>query len=517
MSILWKCANSPFNGKMKNSPQSRFLAWLLGLVLLPGVLAGQTRPNILWIVADDQVPYVMGAYGNKQVRTPRLDRLAAQGMRFDRAFCTSPLCTASRQSFFTGLYPRTIGVTQLKTSLPADAVTLAQVLKSAGYDTAAIGKMHFNSELKHGFDLRLDLEDHKAWLKAKGREPLPAGIEVQPDWKPFVDPAAVWLNSACRPLGFVKADMAGTWFAQRAAEYLSQPRQRPFFLMVGFYQPHSPFDFPVEYRGRHQAGEPSVPRPGPGDDWQIPEVFRSLTDGEKQGIIAAYYTSVEFLDETVGRVLDALDQSGKSRETLVIFLGDNGYLLGQHGRFEKHCGYEEAVRCPLLVRYPGRVKPGGQTAALVEFIDLFPTILDYAGLPTPANVQGRSLLALLAGRTQRHRDQVFIEYSENEEACVRTERWKLIYCTGKRLRTDGFATGHPLPGRTVQLFDLEQDPGEMTNVAARPENAELVVRLTAQLAEHLKSTARQPELVPQTGDVQAVLDYCLQPSDHPSP
>ena len=163
------------------------IAIFLGLIGGPIATYGQktTRPNILWIIADDHVPYVMGAYGNKQVRTPNLDKLASQGMRFDRAFCNSPVCTASRQSFLTGRYPRTIGVTQLSSALPENEVTLAEVLKANDYDTAAIGKMHFNSKLKHGFDLRIDSEQHQQWLAAKGKTPLPAGVEVQPAWKPF--------------------------------------------------------------------------------------------------------------------------------------------------------------------------------------------------------------------------------------------------------------------------------------------------------------------------------------------
>src|SRR5437762_10361188 len=252
-----------------------FFTTILSLSGLPGAIYGQrtTRPNILWIIADDHVPYVMGAYGNKQVRTPNLDKLASQGMRFDRAFGNSPVCTASRQSFLTGRYPRTIGVTQLSSALPESEVTLAEVLKGNGYDTAAIGKMHFNSKLKHGFDLRIDREEYQNWLAAKDKAVLPSGIEVQPPWKPFVDPARVWLNSACLPFGSVDSDMIGSYFAQQAIEYIQSPHPKPFFLMVSFYEPHSPFHFPVEYRGRHRPEEFPVPRPGPEDDWQIPEVF----------------------------------------------------------------------------------------------------------------------------------------------------------------------------------------------------------------------------------------------------
>ena len=485
----------------------------LTLPIQSGWALAQRPPNILWICGDDHAPYVMGAYGNPQVRTPNLDKFAAQGMRFDRAYCNSPVCTASRQSFITGRYPRTIGVTQLKTPLPENGVTLAEVLRRAGYNTAAIGKMHFNSPLKHGFDQLIDLPQHQAWLRAKGKTALPVGVEVQPPWKPFKDPASIWLNSAGQPFGAVDADMPGTYFAQQAANFLRDHKDKPFFLITSFYEPHSPFHFPVEYRDRHKSKEFQAPKVGPEDDWQIPKIFRHLTDHEKQGIIAAYYTSSEFLDRNIGTVLDALEKSGQAENTLVVYLGDHGYMLGQHGRFEKHCGYEPAVRSPLLIRFPAKIKPKQSTKALVEFIDVYPTILDYAGVPIPPNVQGKSLVPVLSGKTKRHREQVFIEYSENEEAYIRTDRWKFIYSTGKRVREDGYVTETPLPGQTIQLFDLEQDPDELTNLAGKNKYSTLVGDFTAQLAAHLKRTERQPELLPQTDDVHAILEFCLQPRD----
>jgi arylsulfatase A-like enzyme len=492
-----------------------FSALSLGLAFFLQLASAQAqaRLNVLWICGDDHAPYVIGAYGNRQVRTPNLDKLASQGMRFDRAYCNSPVCTASRQSFLTGRYPRTIGVTQLKTPLPDREVTLAELLKQAGYDTAAIGKMHFNSNLKHGFDLRVDNPQHNEWLRAKGKVPVPEGIEVQPPWKPFVDPARIWLNSSCLPFGAVDADMTGTYFAAQASRFLQQQIKKPFFLMVSFTEPHSPFHFPVEYRQRIKRDEFKAPQSGPNDAWQIPEVFRELTDAEKQGIAAAYYTSVEYLDKSIGIVLDALEKSGQAQNTLVVYTGDHGYMLGQHGRFEKHCGYEPAVRSPLIVRFPEKVNPGQSSQALVELIDVAPTVLELAGLPVPATVQGKSLAPLLAGKTSSHRARVFIEYSENEEAYIRTDRWKFIYSTGKRLRQDGYATGLPLRGRTIQLFDLDHDSEEITDLAKRPEHAALIGEFTALLADHLKRTARQPELIPQIDDVHAVLEFCLQPRD----
>lgn len=480
------------------------------------------RPNVLWICADDHAAYVCGAYGNRVVHTPNLDRLAAGGMRFDRAFCNSPVCTASRQSFLTGRYPRTIGVTQLSTALPESETTLAEVLAGAGYSTAAIGKMHFNSQLKHGFETRLDMPEFQKWLAAKGKTPVPEGTDVQPPWKPFRDPARVWLNSGVLPFGSVDAEMPGTWFADQAVEQLrrhgegarrGQASGKPFFMMVSFYEPHSPFHFPVEFRGRHTAEEFVAPPVGPEDDWQIPAIFRDLTPPEKQGIAAAYHTSAEFLDRNVGRVLDALKNSGLEDDTLVIYTGDHGYMLGQHGRFEKHCSYDPAIRAPLLMRYPGKIKPAGATSSLVEFIDIAPTILQFCGMAAPAAVQGKSLVPVLEQPTRKHRDEVFIEYSENEEAAVRTDRWKLVYTTGRRERQDGYATGRPLPGRTIRLFDLEHDPDEMTNLADRPEHNSLVDELTRKLADHLRRTARQPGLLPHTDDNFALLDQALKPRD----
>jgi choline-sulfatase len=254
---------------------------------------------------------------------------------------------------------------------------------------------------------------------------------------------------------------------------------------------------------------------GPEDDAQIPAIFRGLIDADKQGITASYYTAVEFLDKNVGLVLDALRQSGHDRDTLVIFIGDHGYLLGQHGRFEKHCCYEPAVRAPLLVSHPGRVKAGQSTQSLVEFVDLAPTILELCRVPVPAVMQGKSLVPLLDGTAKQHRDHVVVEYAQNEEAMIRTKRWKFIYGTGKRERKDGYTTGRPLPGRTIQLFDLDNDPDEMTNLARRPEHAKRVAEFTVQLAEHMKRTARQPELLPKGDDVHALLEFCLQPRDVP--
>lgn len=474
--------------------------------------AAEPRPNVLLICADDHASYVMGAYGNTIVRTPNLDRLAASGMRFDRAYANSPVCTASRQSFITGRYPRTIGVTQLRTALPESETTLAEMLGAAGYATAAIGKMHFNSPAAHGFDLLIDQAQHRGWLKEKGATPLPPGVEVLPQWRPFKDPASIWLNASTLPFGAVDEDMAGTYFARETEKFLGEQRDEPFFLMVSFYEPHSPFHFPVEFAERHEPAKFTADTIRETDRWQVPAIFADLSDDEKRGIAASYYTSVEFLDKNVGIVLNALEVSGHADDTIVIYIGDHGYMLGQHGRFEKHCSFEPAVRAPLIVR-GGPIAPGGSTEALVEFIDIAPTILELCGVARLETVQGRSLVPVLTGASDKHREHVVVEYSENEEAMIRTDRWKLVYITGNRLREDGYIPAQPKTTPTVALYDMRNDPEELTNLAESPEHAALVRELLATLAEHMKATSRLPERVPDSADPAVVLAHCLQPRD----
>lgn len=489
---------------------------IAALAAAPAQAAAETkRPNVLWLVADDHAAYVTGCYGNTKVRTPNLDALAASGMRFDRAYCNAPVCTASRQSFLTGRYPRSVGVTLLGTPLSESEVTLAEMLGDAGYDTASFGKMHFNSSLKHGFDLRLDRPDHAKMLRQRGRQPLPAEVEVLPPWKPFRDPARIWLNSMCLPCGATDHDMWDTWFAEQGAAYLldTKRKERPFFLMVSLYAPHSPFHFPVEYAGRQDPDRFEVPRVGPEDDDQIPAIFRDLGDEEKRGITAAYYTSTEWMDKNMGLVLDALQKSGLAENTIVVYLGDHGYCLGHHGRFEKHCSYEQAARAPLLIRHPGHIEPGSSTEVLVEFIDVVPTLLEYCGRAVPERVQGRSLVRVLEGAQAPHREHVFVEYAWADEIMVRDGRWKLVFIRGKRERPDGYASGRPLPGHTLKLFDLQNDPDEFINLAKRPEHAGRVRHYLGLLLDHVKRTSRHPELIPTSDDPLVVLDYCVQPHD----
>ncbi|MBI4874033.1 MAG: sulfatase-like hydrolase/transferase [Acidobacteria bacterium] len=485
---------------------------------LAAPLIGQSRPqrpNFLFLIGDDHAGYALGADGDPLALTPNLDRLAAEGTRFSRAYCNSPVCTPSRQSFLTGRMPHSAGVTRLPTRLSEDQPTLAIQLKKAGYRTGVIGKMHFNQPSRpglHGFDdPMLEQDVTKAWNAASVKRKPEAGIRTKPPWRPFKDPARIWLNAEKLPYPRYDEEMRGTFIARRAAEYLAAHRGEPFALWVSFGEPHSPFDFPIEDRDLIQASKYRVPRVGPEDAWQIPLIFRDLSPEDKQGIAAAYYTSVHCLDRNAGRVLGALRQNGLDENTLVVYLGDNGYCLGHHGRFEKHSCYEPAIRCPLLMRWPGRIRRGVVTD-FAEFADVAPTVLDLlGGEPLPVR-HGRSLRPYLEGRKpSAPRDHVFAEYLENEEACIRTAKWKLIFCTGRRRRGDGYETDNPTPGRYLRLYDLERDPGEFTDVAAT--NPRVAGQLQGLMLDRFRKTHPEAAQEPPAGGVETALEFYLRPRD----
>ena len=517
---------SSFSIKLK-SRGARAALWLavLGLVLLIRPNAAPRRvqaerpaparpgaPNLLILIGDDHAGGTLGIDGDPRRATPNLDRLARQGVRFERAFCNAPVCTASRQSFITGRLPHAVGVTLLTTPLPDAAVTLGHRLAEKGYDTAAYGKMHFNGPGHHGFAERVDVREWREFLDTHP----PEGGNQRPPWRPFQDPAAVWLNAACQPAGLPEAAMESTYFADRAGGFFRDHRDTPFALVVGFYDPHSPYRFPRGWEGRYKPADFPAPEVSDADRREQPEVFKTLTPDDARGIQAAYFTSLSFLDRQIGKVLDALDESGLAENTIVVYLGDNGYMLGQHGRFEKHGFYEPAIRVPLLVRWPGHLPRDRNVTAMVELVDLLPTLLELLEIPRPEGLHGRSLVPLLKGEggaASVGRDVVFGEYLENEEAMVRSERYKLIVGTGKRARQDGYKTDHPLPGPYERLFDLKEDPGETTDLGGEPEQAGVEDDLRHRLFERLSTTRDGLDPVPAGLSEIEAIHWCLVPRD----
>lgn len=468
-------------------------------------------------MADDHAAYVMGCDGNRLARTPNLDRLASQGIRFDSHYCNSPVCTPSRQGLLTGTMPHMAGVTVLNTPLSPSKHTFAKVLKDAGYNTAVFGKMHWNQPGKpglFGFDVVLtEGEARREWQRQVTPQPAPPEIPTKRlPWQPFKTPAREWLNADCLPYPCRDEEMRGTFIARQAIEFLRRNRRDPFALWVSLPEPHSPFDFPIEDRGAFPPSMFSVPRVGPEDAWQIPLIFRGLSDKDKQGIIAAYYTSVLFLDRNFGRVLAALDELKLTENTLVIYTPDHGYMLGQHGRFEKHCGYDQAMRVPLILRWPGRIRAGQVARDFTEHIDVAPTVLELLGAPALEGAQGASLRPYLEGKRPPHpRDHVVVDYLENEEVFVRTNRWKLIFCSGKRARQDGYETDNPRPGRYLRLYDLRSDRGEFTSVARQ--NPRVVRELLGLALARFRATHPDAGREPKGLTPEESLEFYLPPRD----
>ncbi len=503
--------------------------------------ASDRPPNILYIIADDHAGYVMGSQGNKLAHTPNLDRLAAEGVRFANHFCNSPVCTPSRQSILTGQLPHSAGVTTLSTPLDESKPTFSKHLKARGYQTAVYGKMHFNrpgTPGMHGFDVA-QTEDivNRDWLQEVGPPNPPQDIRVKPRWQPFRDPANIWLNAEALPFPRRTEEMKSSWLVRKACQHLEKHKNDPFAMWVSFQEPHSPFDFPLEYRNRFDPKKFPVHPLGAEDEAQIPVIFRSLTNAERQGIAAAYYTSVNFLDYSVGRVLQKLRDLKLDENTIVVYMADHGYSLGQHGRFEKHCMFDPALHVPLIFRAPGRIKPG-VVRDLTESVDVAPTILDLVGAEPLAKAHGQSLRPYLeGGKPSQPRRSIFSEYLENEEACIRTNEWKFALGSGRRFRTDGYSNEEQIrwalsrrlysdlpreerkklltqmtpPSRTIRLFNLKNDPGELQNVASK--HPEVVKQLSLSLLERFRSTHPEAQSEPEKADTLEKIEYYLPPRD----
>lgn len=471
-------------------------------------------PNLLLIVDDDHAANTLGVEGDPHGATPSIDALARQGTYFERAYCNAPLCTPSRQSFITGKLPHATGVTRLQTALPDSMRTLGHILGESGYRTAAIGKMHFNGISNHGFALRRDYAD---WLRHLDAHPPPAG-DHRKLWRPMATPAAEWLNARCEGAGIDAGSMDATYFVNRAIRFVKDDPARPFALVVSFYEPHAPFHFPEEYRGRFRPEQFPAPAVTRRDLDERPAVFRGLSPDDEKGIRAAYYTSISFVDEQIGRLVRALDEQGLARDTVVVFLSDNGYMLGQHARFEKHCFYEPSVRVPLLFRRPGTIPAGRRTRELVELVDLLPTVLGLLGQPIPPGLHGEDHSRLVLGEPgAAGRSVVVSEYHENEEAMARSDRYKLILGSGRRARKDGYAAPAAPVGPYEHLYDMLEDPGEERDLAADPRLAEVRASLERAIYERLRATWEGPEPFPSKLPPRRAIEWCLTPRDRPNP
>ncbi len=479
--------------------------------------------NVVVILADDHAMKVTGAYGNHIIHTPNIDRLAQDGVLFTNAYCNSPICSASRQSILTGKYPHATGVNLLFTPFPDEGnTTIAEHLRSLGYKTAMVGKNHFNnwawSSLyknglpDHGFDTLIENKDYQEFLRQNPGPQIPIGIEMY-DAENVKEDIPEWMNYRNLPQPVYDAFSQGTFYANRAAEFITKNRDQPFFLWTAFFQPHHPYYYPIEYASKYNPDDMPLPEGSPEDDRWVPKKFRSLTEAERRGIIAAYYTSTEYMDKNVGLVLDAIKKNGLEESTLILYISDNGYLLNDHKRFEKHTMWEEATHQPMIIKAGNSFEKGVKKQALVEYIDVVPTILDILQQKPLRESQGKSFLPVLRNETTDQKEFVFSEYLEDNLAMVSTQKWKYVFTTGSRDLGIGYATGYGPSGIVHRLYDLENDPTEMHNLSKKVQHTKTLIHLQELMLKRFLETHPDSLKCPQELTLEGKLAWFCEPRD----
>ena len=446
--------------------------------------ADEKRPNILFILTDDQRYDALGFMGKPGfLKTPNMDRIAREGAQFRNAFVTISLCAPSRACFLSGCYAHRHGVvTNEGFELDPSTPTFPQVLQKAGYETAFIGKWHQapRSDPRPGFDY---------WLSFVGQ-----GV--------YDDPK---LNENGRE--FQAKGYMTDLLTDYAVKWLKKDRDKPFCMMLSHKAVHGPFTPPAKYK--EALADAEIPEPASYKDTfeDKPEwMRRAFTSGmrREQWIVSEgtpvpkkvqrkpwnskgfldYYRTIMGIDDGIGRVLDTLESTGQLDNAVIVFAGDNGYFIGEHGLGDKRLMFEESIRIPFLVRYPKLVKGGSKVDETVLNIDLAPTLLDLAGAKIPDGMQGKSIVPLIKGKKGPH-DSFLYEYFREGWACglplmlgVRTNEWK--YCT------------YPDIKDIDELYDLKNDPIEMHNLAQDPAYAGKVKEMKAEL-ERLKKETAYPE------------------------
>jgi iduronate 2-sulfatase len=444
------------------------------LLVSPAQAQPQRKLNVLLITADD-LNTRLGCYGDPLVKSPHIDRLASRGVRFERAYCQYPLCNPSRASFLTGLRPDTIRIYENKTHFretTPDVVTLPQAFRQAGYFVARVGKLyHYGVPTQIGTD---GLDDKESWdlvVNPRGRDKdeEPKVFSLKPGQ---FGGTLSWLASD----GDDEQQTDGIGAAE-AVELLEQNRDRPFFLAVGFYRPHTPYVSPKKYFEMYPPERIPLPPPDqrtgaprPAYASSHPEQDR-MTDEQRREAIRAYFAAITFMDAQVGRVIDALDRLRLRDNTVVVFLSDHGYHLGEHGLWQKMSIFEGSARVPMIVHLPGAKGNGRPSPRTVELLDLCPTLLDLCGvIPSGSRKpDGTNLRPLLDDPAARWDEPAYTQVMRGNEQnrfmgrTVRTEKWRYTeWDEGRRGR---------------ELYDYESDPGEMKSLANDPARARVVEQM----------------------------------------
>lgn len=468
---------------------------LLGLLMaLPSVSADPSTPirNVLFIIADDLNNF-LACYGDPRAKTPNIDRLAARGLRFDRAYCSQPLCGPSRNSMLTGLYPNSTGIfanSQVFRQTIPSQTSLPQAFRNRGWFAARVGKLyHYNvpgsiGTEGHDDPASWEIQINPAGVDHTEEEPniyslSPGNFGATLSW--YASPKGDGEHTD----GKVAAE--AEWLLERCAKQ----RDRPFFLAVGFFRPHTPFVAPkVPYFSDYPEAEMPVVSGVKEDQADIPPAAlaslnkeeRKLTDDLRRQAMQAYYASISFMDAQVGRVVAALDRLGLAESTVIVFTSDHGYHMGEHGLWQKRSLFEESSRVPLLIVAPGVTPIGAVAKSPVSHIDLYPTLTALCGVKSPKNLQGQSLVPILKDPTLPGRGWALTQGTRGYS--LRTARWRYTEWDEGRL------------GR--ELYDHNADPKELTNLAADPACEKTIGDLSQQLHAAIKTTfpasGRPPEI-----------------------
>lgn len=462
----------------------------LGFLLATALHAADAKKlNVLFIAVDDLRPEA-NASGSKLIKTPNLDRIAARGTTFDRAYCQQAVCSPSRSSLMTGRRPDATRVWDLEThfrkALP-EAVTVAQHFKNNGYFTQGMGKIFHG-----GYD------DAPSWSVPWGtpKAPTYASAEAQ---KQQSDPANTNKKGKMKGPATESEDVPDDTYvdgkvARLAAETLGELKKKgqPFFLAVGMARPHLPFVAPKKYwdlydpKAIYVPAFQKIPEGTPEFVGHNNSELKSYSDIPDVGPVDeatarhlrhGYYAAISYMDAQVGLVLDALEKQGLAQDTVIVLWGDHGWQLGEHGLWHKHTNFEVAANAPLFISMPGQKAAGQKSASLAEFIDIYPTLADACGLPKPKDVDGVSLRPVLDDAAAKVRPVAISQYPRTDAGkslmgySIRDDRWRL---TLWRNRADN--TIH-----ATELYDEANDHHETVNVATKPENADVIARLTKHL------------------------------------
>lgn len=427
------------------------------------------KPNVLFIVSDDMKPLI-GAFGDSFAKTPNLDRLAARGTAFTHAYCQWAVCGPTRASLMTGLMPETTGVLgfkQMRAKIP-DVVTLPQYFRTNGYETAATGKVYDPRCVEGG----RATDDPLSWS-------VPYRPGISNPWKPAGNPPAAAPD--------IKDDQhEDGQICDEGLKLLDQLAKgdKPFFLGVGFKKPHLPFIAPQKYWDLYDRSQvplavwQKMPVGGLERTWNKAQEAREYDGVPKEGLfpealqremIHGYYACVSLIDAQVGRLLDRLDELGIADNTIIVFWGDHGFHLGDHGDWGKHTNVEQGTRAPLIIAAPG-FPMSGKAQHPAGFIDVYPTLCELAGLEIPAVLQGRSLTPVLKDPDARIRDGVISLFRRDGMGyAYRTDRYRYIE----------WIKGADVDAR--ELYDYETDPNETVNLAADEKYKPLMKELAAQM------------------------------------